>query len=880
SAVALLRAVLQVKEGRWLGAPAPGSPAAASPTPRRVGINGFGGGGAAYHVVVGALTDAELRGPPPVPAPPCTSVPVAVVSLGAFLPGAPDVRTARELLAAGESQAAPFPAEAWEGYREAFFSADPDAAEDTSHGELAVRAGPLPAALGPFLEQAGIPPVVSGRMDVNHLHLLETARQMVEDKGWRRQAAERTGVVLGESTSSMRGAWRLEKRMAFRAFEETLRPLQAVLAPGLDERGYAAKVGELKARLLADTPPVDEDSGPGILVPLTAERIAQFVNARGGGASLDAACASSLAALLAGVRDLRLGKVDAVIGAGVGLSVGPVANILFSRCQALSARWSRPFDESADGILLGEGCVGFVLKRLEDAQRDGDTVHAVIEGVGASSDGRGTAIMAPSAEGQGRAVRRALADAGLSPSAVDWVECHATGTPVGDYAEVHSLAAGYETARRDRPLGLGSSKVVWGHTVGAAGAVGLLKVTSAFRTGAIPPTPLATKESPHLELAANNLVVPQQAAPWRPAPGRVRRAGLSSFGFGGTNWHVVLREPPPSPARGWCFVFPGHGSPYPGMGRVLYEQSAAFRAAIAEANETLVPLLGRTFEQALYGGTDESQTQALFATESVQPLILACNVAFYRAARELGLKPAWVMGHSVGEFSAAVAAGMLALPDGLRLAHARGRLYRARRDAGEDTGAMLAVLAGAPAVRRALDPFPDGVGVAALNSPGQVVLSGPTPGVAAAAEQLAARGLSAVPLPVEVAWHSELVHAQGAAGLRAALKDVAFHPPRVPLIRCAGAQVLAAGAPLEGAYREGFVSQLREPVDFVRMAEAAWAAGVRRFLEVGPRTTLSGFLRDIFAGRGAEALTSDVPKRPGFEGLLRAVAADGVAHGG
>jgi len=264
----------------------------------------------------------------------------------------------------------------------------------------------------------------------------------------------------------------------------------------------------------------------------------------------------------------------------------------------------------------------------------------------------------------------------------------------------------------------------------------------------------------------------------------------------------------------------------------------------------------------------------------VQPLILACNVAFYRAARELGLKPAWVMGHSVGEFSAAVAAGMLALPDGLRLAHARGRLYRARRDAGEDTGAMLAVLAGAPAVRRALDPFPDGVGVAALNSPGQVVLSGPTPGVAAAAEQLAARGLSAVPLPVEVAWHSELVHAQGAAGLRAALKDVAFHPPRVPLIRCAGAQVLAAGAPLEGAYREGFVSQLREPVDFVRMAEAAWAAGVRRFLEVGPRTTLSGFLRDIFAGRGAEALTSDVPKRPGFEGLLRAVAADGVAHGG
>jgi len=879
SAVALLRAMLQVHSGRWLGEPLPGG-AGRSTSPRRVGINAFGAGGAAYHVVVGALSEAELRGPAPRPAPPCAPVPVALVALGAFLPGAPDVRSARELLAAGAPQAAPLPSHLWEGHKEAFFSADPDAAEDTSHGELGVLAGPLPAALPAFLEQVGIPPSVSARMDDNHLHLLEATRQVVEDARWTRVAPERMGVVLGESTSSMRGAWRLEKRMAFLALEAALRRVQGALAPGLDGRAFTAKLAGLKARLLSDAPPIDEDAGPGILVPLTAERISQFVDARGGGAALDAACASSLAALLCAVRDLRLGKLDAVLGAGVGLTVGPVANILFSRCMALSARWSRPFDASADGILLGEGCVGFVLKRLEDAQRDGDPVLAVIEGVGASSDGRGTAIMAPSAEGQGRAVRAALANAGLGPSDVDWVECHATGTPVGDDAEIRSIVAGYQTAARARPFPVGSSKAVWGHTVGAAGAVGLLKVVTALRAGAIPPTVLPTGESPYLELKARNLVVPQAEMPWRPAPGRVRRAGLSSFGFGGTNWHVVLREPPPSPSAGWCFVFPGHGSPYPGMGRVLYEQSAAFRAAISEANETLAPLLGRTFEQFVYGGTEEAQGRALYATESVQPLILACNVAFYRAARELGLKPAWVMGHSVGEFSAAVAAGMVSLADGLRLAHARGRIYRGLRDAGEDTGAMLAVLAGAAEVRRALEPFPDGVGLAALNSPGQVVLSGPTHGVALAAEQLAARGLSALPLPVEVAWHSGLAHAQGAERLREALAGVAFQPPRVPLIRCAGAELLPAGAPLAASYPEGYVRQLRDPVEFARMAEVAWAAGARRFLELGPRATLSGFLRDIFSGRRAEVVASDVPKRPGHEGLMRAVAADGVRHGG
>jgi len=830
--------------------------------------------------VVGALSDHELHGPVPSPPAPCPAAPVAVVALGAFLPGAPDVRSARAALDAGRPLAAPLPAEAWEGYPEAFFSADPDAAEDTTYGALGVLAGQPPAALAPFLERMGIPPVVSAQMDANHLHLLEAARQLLEDPRWTRGAPGRTAVVLGESTGSMRGAWRQAKRLAFLAFEAALRTAREELAPGMEERDFSARLAGLRGRLLADAPPITEDSRSGLVVAHTAAHLARFLDARGGECTVDAACASSLASLVAAVRELRLGKVDVVLGAGVGLTVGPVANILFSRCLALSARWSRPFDASADGILLGEGCVGYVLKRLEDARRDGDPVLAVIEGVGASSDGRGTSIMAPSSEGQGRAVRQALADAGVSPTEVDWVECHATGTQVGDAAEVQSISAGYQAQARPRPLAVGSSKAVWGHTVGAAGAVGLLKVVSSLGAGAVPPTPLPTGESPHLGLGEKNLVVPQAALPWRRAPGRVRRAGLSSFGFGGTNWHVILREPPPSPSTGWCFVFPGHGAPYRGMGRALYEQSAAFRAAIAEANQALVPLLGRTFEQCVYEGTAEAQAQALFATESVQPLILAVNVAFYRAARALGLRPAWVMGHSVGEFSAAVAAGMLSLEAGLRLAHARGRLYRARRDAGEDTGAMLAVLAGAAEVRRALEGGPPGVGLAAFNSPGQVVVSGPTPQVTAAAERLSVRGLATVPLAVEVAWHSGLARAQGEDGLRRALAEVDFQPPRVPLIRCAGAQLLPVGAPLQADYREGFVGQLGDPVDFAAMAEAAWAAGARRFLEVGPRATLSGFLRDTLSGRGAEVVAADAPKRPGHEGLLRAAGSAGVRHAG
>jgi acyl transferase domain-containing protein/thioester reductase-like protein len=877
-AVGLLRAVLAVHHGRWLGgAVSPGSTPGA--LPRRVGVDAFGEGGPAFHAVIGALTDAERHGPPPAPEPPPASVPVAVVSLGAFLPGAPDIHAARALLASGAPQDRELPASAWDGRKESYVSADRDA-PDRAYGTRGVLAGELPRALAPWLERIGLPPAVAAYLDDNHLHLLEAVRQVWADPSWSKPARPSAmGLVLGESTSSMRGAFRLLKRVSFSEFAFALQSVRETLAPGADAQAWGERLAELKSRLLADVPPLDEDSGPGILVPMTGAQVARHADARGTLLSVDAACASSLAAVMTAVRELRLRKLDAVAGAGVGLTVGLVANVLFSRCQALSARWSRPFDASADGILLGEGAVAFALKRLDDALRDGDTVHAVIEGVGASSDGRGTAIMAPSAEGQGRAVRRALADAGVEPGAVDFVECHATGTPVGDVAEVQSVAEGYASSARGTPLLIGSSKSVWGHTVGAAGAVGLLKLATAFRTGMVPPTPLPTGESPHLELRARNLEVPTAPRPWRGTSTRPRRAGLSSFGFGGTNWHLLLREPPELPAEGWCFVFPGHGSPYPGMGRVLYAQSAAFRAAIAEANDTLVALLGRTWEQLVLEGSEEAQQRALLATESVQPIILATNVAFYRAARALGLRPRWVMGHSVGEFSAAVVAGMLPLEDGLRLCHARGFLYRQLRDAGVDTGAMAAVLAPPVEVQRALEGLPREVGIATVNSRGQAVVSGPTPQVATAVDALAERGLTALPLAVEVAWHSQLAHGQGADGFRLALAGVAFQLPRLPLVRCARAQVLEAGAALPADYREGFVSQLRDAVDFPEMVEAAWALGARRFLEVGPRANLTGFIRDILAGRRFDAVAADVPKRPGFEGLSRAAALEKVHHG-
>src|SRR5207253_740289 len=257
-------------------------------------------------------------------------------------------------------------------------------------------------------------------------------------------------------------------------------------------------------------------------------------------------------ALAASCKELQSGGSDVVLCGGADLHNGIHDYLMFASAHALSGTGRcRTFDASADGIALGEGVVCVVLKRLADAERDGDRVYAVVKGIGASSDGRSLGLTAPAPEGQRRALERAYHAAGVSPSQVGLIEAHGTGTVVGDRTELSVLTEVFAKAGAE-PGGcvLGSVKSQIGHTKCAAGLAGLVKAAAALHTGVRPPTNLR-EPNPSWDPEASPFFFDQQARPWLAAPG-VRFAGISAFGFGGTNFHAVLQgyAGAPEPAHG------------------------------------------------------------------------------------------------------------------------------------------------------------------------------------------------------------------------------------------------------------------------------------------------------------------------------------------
>ncbi len=245
------------------------------------------------------------------------------------------------------------------------------------------------------------------------------------------------------------------------------------------------------------------------------------------------------------MRELETGAADMVILGGVDTVQNPFTYLAFSKTQAFSPRGRcRPFDASADGIVISEGVAALVLKRRADAERDGDRIYAVIQGVGASSDGRARGLTAPVVEGQLRALKRAYAKAGVSPATVGYVEAHGTGTALGDVVEAEALSGLFREANAAPGVcAVGSVKSMIGHTKCAAGLAGLINATLALYHKVLPPTIGVEKPNPNLGLEDGPLRLCVQAEPWlHRAAEQPRRAGVSAFGFGGTNFHAVLEE--------------------------------------------------------------------------------------------------------------------------------------------------------------------------------------------------------------------------------------------------------------------------------------------------------------------------------------------------
>ena len=377
----------------------------------------------------------------------------------------------------------------------------------------------------------GITPRSIPNIEPLQLLLLEAVNQALGDAGYldRPFARERTCAILGVGGGGMP----LSVSYGFRA----CMPLMESI-PGMPVKSDT--IIELGEGIL---PEWTEDSFPGILLNVAAGRVANRFNLGGPNMAIDAACGSSLAALYAGVRELQDGTSDVAIVMGGDAVQTPFAYVAFSKTHALSPKGRcRPFDADADGIALAEGVGVAILKRLADAERDGDRIYAVVKGVGASSDGRDKGLTAPRAEGQLRALNRAYAHARVNPAHVGLVEAHGTGTVVGDQTEARAIGQLLRDAGADaQSCAIGSVKSMIGHSKCAAGLAGLIKTAYALHYKVLPPT-LVETPNPKANLDGGPLYLNAEARPWVHGALHPRTAGVSAFGFGGTNFHTVLEE--------------------------------------------------------------------------------------------------------------------------------------------------------------------------------------------------------------------------------------------------------------------------------------------------------------------------------------------------
>ena len=424
--------------------------------------------------------------------------PVAIIGMGCRLPGAADPGELWQLLRAGGDAITETPADRWDV--DSLFDAAPDAS-----GKVATRWGGFLSGIDRFdAGFFGISPREAVQMDPQQRLLLEVAWETLEDGGQSvdRLAGSNTGVFIGVHSHS-----------------DDYYQMQA-----------------------ADPTVLDLYSGTGTSHSVLSGRLSYLLDLHGPSIAVDTACSSSLVAVHLAVQSLRRGECSLAIAGGVNVIIDPTFTMVASRMRMMSPSGRcRPFDAAGDGFVRSEGCATVLLKRLSDARADGDRVLAVIKGSAVNQDGRSNGLTAPNSLSQQAVISAALADAGVSPSAIDVVEAHGTGTPLGDPIEVEALAAVFGGAAAGRTIALGSVKANIGHTEGASGVAALIKTVLSMRAGEVAPMVHFRSLNPHISLADTPLVVPTEVMPW-PSGGDQRCASVSSFGWSGTNAHVVVAE--------------------------------------------------------------------------------------------------------------------------------------------------------------------------------------------------------------------------------------------------------------------------------------------------------------------------------------------------
>ncbi len=460
---------------------------------------------------------------------------IAIVGMSCLFAGSPDLDTYWQNIISKVDSVTDPPPEEWDP--KIFY--DP---ASKSNDRVYCKRGGYIGNLSEFRPtDFGIMPITVDGGEPDQWLALRVAHEALADAGYLELPKEhiRTEVILGKGTYINRGNITVGYHtLVLENFIQALRTLH----PEHSEE----ELQRIKEEIKGNLPPFSAATAPALIGNIIAGRIANRLDLMGPSYTVDAACASALLAIEIGVGDLLSGKCDLVLAGGSNVNTPLPTMGLFCQLGALSHNEKiRPFDKDADGTILGEGLGVVVLKRREDAERDGDRIYALIKGVGVASDGRALHVMAPRVEGEELALKRAYEMAGVTPDTVGLVEAHGTATPVGDVVEVQALSRVFGERQGALPTcALGSVKSMIGHTMPAAGVAGLIKAALALYHRVLPPTINCEEPNPALNLEKTPFHVNTETRPWVHGLDTPRRAGVNSFGFGGINAHVVLEEHP------------------------------------------------------------------------------------------------------------------------------------------------------------------------------------------------------------------------------------------------------------------------------------------------------------------------------------------------
>ncbi len=790
------------------------------------------------------------------------------------------------------------------------------------------------------------------------------------------------GLTASEATA-MDPQQRLLLEVAWQAFENAgvtvteLADQRVGVFIGLSDSGYG---GEAGASALAD---LGAFSITGTMPSVAVGRISYLLGLRGPSIAVDTSCSSSLVAVHLACQSLRLGECDLALAGGVNLLLSPRTSLALSRMGALASDGRcKAFSASADGFGRGEGCGLVVLRSWQQAQAAEESPLALIRASAVNHDGASNGLTAPNGRAQLELLRDCLQQAGVEPAEIDVVEAHGTGTKLGDPIELRALSEAFGPGRGlEQPLWVGSVKTNIGHLESAAGIAGLLKLSLAIHHGELPASLHCQELNPHLPWDDLPIAVATELMPW-PRTGGERWSGVSSFGFSGTNAHLILSRVPTADANAAipgsagknravsgtpetervttsqrpsqllvlsaksretlgrlagryaqrlenvdasmladvcysactgrshlehrlalmasspeiiqsqlaafaagevdtcstggtlhlgvrqqappkvAFLMTGQGSLWAGVGRDFYASQPVFRSVIDRCDAVLpdvsiVDVLCNLDEMGL-----KAAGQA-----SLQPSLFGLEVALAEVWQSWGVRPRCVMGHSLGELSAACVAGLFSLEQGVRLVAERGRLMASL----EPPGVMAAVRTDAAGVTSALRP---GVSIAAINGPEQVVISGDPSAIEATLAELARGGIESRRLETDCAFHSQLMEPI-LDKFEEAAAAIDWSPPQTPLVSNVTGRLIDS----KGLDANYWRRHARQPVRFADGMLTLAERNIDVFIEIGPQPTTLAMAAGCLGTEAGVWLPSLRKGREAWTILLDSLASFYV-HGG